>query len=277
VSGVRVILITVAGPGGHVDVGVRSDATPADLADALGGVIGVSLASTVIEHRSPPRPGVPEGARVLVRSGTALSEAGVADGDLVLFRTSGAASGYSWPEVQGRPAESGASSPRPDASVLSSARPDAPAAVSSPQPGALTEAAPEPVAPAQSAPGFEPSDFGSAGFGRPAASAPAAFPAGRHARSGPDQAEPQPEAAPGQAEWPARATEPGREVWPRPAVEPDQEAWPAPATEPGREVWPRPAVEPDQEAWPAPGTEPGQEDQPRKPDSQEVSPGDWPG
>jgi hypothetical protein len=253
VSGVRVILITVAGPGGHVDVGVRSDATPADLADALGGVIGVSLAATVIEHRSPPRPGVPEGARVLVRSGTALSEAGVADGDLVLFRTAGGASGYSWPEAQGRLAESGASSPQPDASVLGSPRPGAPAAVSSPPPGAHTEGAPEPAAPAQSAAIFEPADFGSTGFGRPAASAPTAFPTGRHARSGPDPGEPQPEAAPGLAEWPA------------------------PAAEPAREAFPRPAVEPDQEAWPAPAAEPGQEDQPRRHDSQEVSPGDWPG
>jgi hypothetical protein len=117
VSAVRVILITVAGPSGHVDVGVRSDATPADLADALGGVIGVGQvigagrSATVIEHRSPPRPGVPDGRRVTVRPETALAEAAVADGDLVLFRTSDGGAGYSWPEAPARPADRGADSP----------------------------------------------------------------------------------------------------------------------------------------------------------------------
>jgi hypothetical protein len=119
-SAVRVILITVAGPSGHVDVGVRSDATPADLVDALGTVIGVSPAATVIEHRSPPRPGVPDGGRALVGSATALAEAGVADGDLVLFRTADGGGGYSWPEVQSRPAEFGANSPPPRPAVLRS-------------------------------------------------------------------------------------------------------------------------------------------------------------
>ena len=119
-SAVRVILITVAGPSGHVDVGVRSDATPGDLVDALGTVIGVSPAATVIEHRSPPRPGVPDGGRALVGSATALAEAGVADGDLVLFRTADGGGGYSWPEVQSRPAEFGANSPPPRPAVLRS-------------------------------------------------------------------------------------------------------------------------------------------------------------
>jgi len=119
-SAVRVILITVAGPSGHVDVGVRSDATPGDLVDALGTVIGVSPAATVIEHRSPPRPGVPDGGRALVGSATALAEAGVADGDLVLFRTADGGGGYSWPEVQSRPAEFGANSPPPRTAVLRS-------------------------------------------------------------------------------------------------------------------------------------------------------------
>lgn len=85
----RVILVTVAGPGGHVDVGVRSDATPAELADALSRVIGVGPALPVIEHRSPPRPGVPLGGRVLLDAHAGLAEAGVADGDLVLFRAAG--------------------------------------------------------------------------------------------------------------------------------------------------------------------------------------------
>lgn len=82
----RVLLVTIAGPSGHVDVGVRSDATPAELAIALSPVIGVGPALPVIEHRSPPRPGVPLGRRVLLDPHSELAEAGVADGDLVLFR-----------------------------------------------------------------------------------------------------------------------------------------------------------------------------------------------
>jgi hypothetical protein len=119
-SAARVLLITVAGPRGHVDIGVRSDATPGDLAEALGTVIGASPAATIIEHRSPPRPGVPEGGRALVGPGTPLAEVGVADGDLVLFRTANGGGGYSWPEVQTRPAEFGAGSPPPRAPALSS-------------------------------------------------------------------------------------------------------------------------------------------------------------
>ncbi len=157
-SGVKVILITVAGPRGHVDVGVRSDATPADLADALGPVIGVSPAATVIEHRSPPRPGVPEGGRALVRSGTALAEAGVADGDLVLFRTADGGGGYSWPEVITRPAEFGAGSPPPRAPALSSplisARlAAAPTATAPPAADEWGPAAATPDAPASAPPG----------------------------------------------------------------------------------------------------------------------------
>jgi hypothetical protein len=85
----RVILITVAGPGGHVDVGVRSDATPADLAASLGTVLGVSPAALAAEHRSPPRPGEPRGRRSRLMPGASLAAAGVADGDLVLFRRTG--------------------------------------------------------------------------------------------------------------------------------------------------------------------------------------------
>jgi hypothetical protein len=131
----RVILITVAGPSGHVDVGVRSDATPADLADALGRVIGVGhvigvgpvvgagRSGTVIEHRSPPRPGVPDGRRVSIRPETALAEAGVADGDLVLFRTAEGGAGASWPEAPARPAELGAGAPALSAPALSAPAP----------------------------------------------------------------------------------------------------------------------------------------------------------
>lgn len=85
----RVILLTVAGPAGHVDVGVRSDATPAELAASLGTVLGVALPWPAAEHRSPPRPGDPRGRRSLLMSGDSLAGAGVADGDLVLFRTAG--------------------------------------------------------------------------------------------------------------------------------------------------------------------------------------------
>jgi hypothetical protein len=239
-SAARVILITVAGPGGHVDVGVRSDATPADLADALGGVIGVSQAATVIEHRSPPRPGVPEGARVLVQSGTALAEAGVADGDLVLFRTANGPAGYSWPEVQGRPAELGASSPRSDAPALSSPRSDA-AARSSPWSDAPALSSPRSDA-APSSP-----DFSAPDFSAPPASESIAAPAGRHARGRADPGEPRPDADPEiTTDWPRATTEPAQEE----------------------------EITAD---WPRATTEPAQEDQPRWRDGEEVSPGDWPG
>jgi hypothetical protein len=81
----RVILITVAGPAGHVDIGVRSDATPGDLASSFGDVIGVIASAPVAEHRAPPRPGFPAGRRAGVASRTRLADAGVADGDLIFF------------------------------------------------------------------------------------------------------------------------------------------------------------------------------------------------
>ena len=86
-TAVRVILITVAGPGGHVDVGVRSDVTPAELAASLHAVIGVSQAWPAAEHRAPPRPSQPRGRRSRLAPGDSLAGAGVADGDLVLFRS----------------------------------------------------------------------------------------------------------------------------------------------------------------------------------------------
>jgi len=88
-TAIRVILITVAGPAGHVDVGVRSDATPAELADSLGAIPGVRPPWPAAEHRSPPRPGDPRGQRSLLMPGDALADASVADGDLVLFRKAG--------------------------------------------------------------------------------------------------------------------------------------------------------------------------------------------
>jgi hypothetical protein len=82
----RVILVTVAGPAGQMDVGVRSDATASELAAALGSMLGVSLTRSVAEHRSPPRPGSRQGQRTMLGPATSLAAAGVADGDLVLFR-----------------------------------------------------------------------------------------------------------------------------------------------------------------------------------------------
>jgi hypothetical protein len=105
VTAVRVILITVAGPGGHVDVGVRSDATPAELAASLGSVLGVSPAWPAAEHRSPPRPGVPRGWRALLQPGIALADAGVADGDLILFSQADDGSRGATPQPQAAMAE----------------------------------------------------------------------------------------------------------------------------------------------------------------------------
>jgi hypothetical protein len=82
----RVVLVTAAGPAGQVDIGVRSDATPADLAISLGGVIGVGAGPTVAEHHAPPRPGVPQGTRVRLDAHASLAASGVADGDLITFR-----------------------------------------------------------------------------------------------------------------------------------------------------------------------------------------------
>jgi hypothetical protein len=87
-TGVRVVLVTAGGPGGQVDVGVRSDATPAELAMALGSVIGVGLSGAVAEHHAPPRPGVPLGRRVRLPVDLSLADSGVADGDMIIFRKS---------------------------------------------------------------------------------------------------------------------------------------------------------------------------------------------
>jgi hypothetical protein len=88
-TGTRVILITASGPGGHVDIGVRADATPADLAGSIGDVLGVAPASAsgvVAEHHAPPRPGNPLGSRMRLRPDTSLADSGVADGDMIIFR-----------------------------------------------------------------------------------------------------------------------------------------------------------------------------------------------
>lgn len=86
VSAIRVILVTVAGPAGHVDVGVRSDATPAELAASLGTILGISGPRPSAEHRSPPRPGDPRGRRSVLRPADSLAGAGVTDGDLITLR-----------------------------------------------------------------------------------------------------------------------------------------------------------------------------------------------
>jgi hypothetical protein len=93
VAGPRVVLVTASGHGGQVDVGVRSDATPADLASALASAIGVGTGPAVVEHHAPPRPGVPQGTRVRMDAYTSLADSGVADGDLITFRTPGEAAG----------------------------------------------------------------------------------------------------------------------------------------------------------------------------------------
>ncbi len=90
-SAARVVLITASGPGGQVDVGVRSDATPADLADALGSVIGVGVigagpGGSAAEHHAPPRPGAPQGTKTRLPPLASLADSGVADGDMIIFR-----------------------------------------------------------------------------------------------------------------------------------------------------------------------------------------------
>src|ERR1700761_6541292 len=85
-SGGRVILITAAGPGGEVDIGVRSEATPAELVMVLGGVLGVRLSGAIAEHRAPPRPGLPLGTKVALDVDVPFAASGVADGDMVFFR-----------------------------------------------------------------------------------------------------------------------------------------------------------------------------------------------
>lgn len=88
-TGMRVILITAAGPGGQVDIGVRADATPAELVMSLGSVLGVGLGGAVAEHHAPPRPGVPRGARAVVGVDLPLADSGVVDGDMIIFRNLG--------------------------------------------------------------------------------------------------------------------------------------------------------------------------------------------
>lgn len=84
-TGERAILVTITGPAGHADIGVRSDATPRQLAAMLSGVIGLGDGVPAAEHRAPPRPGVPQGRRAPLRPDITLAEAGVADGDLIVF------------------------------------------------------------------------------------------------------------------------------------------------------------------------------------------------
>lgn len=81
----RVLLVTVASPAGQLDVGVRCDATPADVARALGAVLGLRPGRLTAEHRSPPRPGAPAGVRAALQPTVPLADAGVADGDLILL------------------------------------------------------------------------------------------------------------------------------------------------------------------------------------------------
>jgi hypothetical protein len=288
-SAVRVILITVAGPAGHVDVGVRSDATPADLADALGSVIGVSPAATVIEHRSPPRPGVPEGGRALVQSGTAMAEAGVADGDLVLFRpASGGGAGFSWPEVLQRPAEFGASSPAPDAPALSSFT-----ARALPAPAPAPEPAPAEPGPPEHWPSAEPAEPGPSDpwpSAEPAEPGPPEhWPSAEPAEPGPPEHWPSAEASPPDVESPAEITEPdigqpaaGRRFMTAPrSSQPtagrharNRAAAAEPQPEPGQETtqeWPATAPRP------ADATEPPEQGQPWWHGGQEVNPDDWRG
>ena len=87
VSAARVILLTVAGPAGQMRHrrALRRHAREG-LAASLGDMLGVGPARPVAEHRSPPRPGSRLGERALLSLGTSLAAAGVADGDLLLFR-----------------------------------------------------------------------------------------------------------------------------------------------------------------------------------------------
>ncbi len=85
-TGTRVVLITAAGPGGQIDIGVRADATPADLVGSLGSVIGIGPGSSVVEHHAPPRPGMPHGRRAQLTGDASLAGSGVADGDMIIFR-----------------------------------------------------------------------------------------------------------------------------------------------------------------------------------------------
>jgi hypothetical protein len=115
---ISVILITVAGPAGHVDIGVRSDVTPAQLAVSLGDVLGTSPPWAGAEHRAPPRPGDPRGRRAPLRLDRPLGDAGVADGDLVIF-------GHAAPEPRPAPDMRPVADPRPAGVAQHRAGPDA--------------------------------------------------------------------------------------------------------------------------------------------------------
>ena len=81
----RVILVTIVGPGGQVDLGVRSDATAADLAWHLGAVIGIGAGGAVAEHWTPPRPGGAQALRQPLSPLVSLTDAGVLDGNVVVL------------------------------------------------------------------------------------------------------------------------------------------------------------------------------------------------
>jgi hypothetical protein len=86
VSDLRVILVTVMGPGGvSTDVGARADATPRDLAAHLGPALGIDPALPVVHHHAPQRPGGQAARQRLIRADLPLSESGVLDGDSLLF------------------------------------------------------------------------------------------------------------------------------------------------------------------------------------------------
>jgi hypothetical protein len=97
VTGMRVVLITASGPGGQVDIGVRSDVTAAELVMSLGTVLGVGIAGTIAEHHAPPRPGVPRGLRVRLDIDAPLADSGVVDGDMIILKGAAEPAGTSGP------------------------------------------------------------------------------------------------------------------------------------------------------------------------------------
>lgn len=68
-----------------MDVGVRSDVTPDDLGACLADVVGINPAAFAAELWSAPRPGGPAGRRTMIQAGVPLAQAGVLDGDVVVF------------------------------------------------------------------------------------------------------------------------------------------------------------------------------------------------
>jgi hypothetical protein len=81
VKGLRVLLVTIAGPRGQVDVAVRADVPVSELAAAVAGAVGaVSEGSMVTvepgDGRRPTR---------RVPMGQTLADAGAVDGDVVLL------------------------------------------------------------------------------------------------------------------------------------------------------------------------------------------------